>query len=206
MERRSHAHRRRGLRDRHRRRYVARTFERFSQEDTSITRRYGGTGIGLAYAKEIVELHGGHLDGEQHARIGQPLRRSTCPRETTSRRRPRERRWPAAGVQAQLKRRDDQEPAEWAQRLQRQLDYRFAEIDQVTDRRLVTRAENAPAAAARVLVVEDNAEILELINLQLRDRYRVYVASDGKQGLELAQRERPDLIVTDYMMPEMDGL
>ena len=55
-------------------------------------------------------------------------------------------------------------------------------------------------------MVEDNVEILELINLQLRDEYRIYVASDGRQGLELARRERPDLIVTDFMMPEMDGL
>ena len=60
--------------------------------------------------------------------------------------------------QVQLKRGDDQEPREWAQRLQRQLDYRFAEIDQVTDRRLVSRTENPSATAARVLVAPPAAQ------------------------------------------------
>jgi signal transduction histidine kinase len=186
--------------------YVAHTFERFSQEDTSITRRYGGTGIGLAYAREIVALHGGYL--EVFSQRGSGSRFVIhLPEGDNISEAARERRSPTAGVPTQLKnRQDDQEPREWARRLQQQLEYRFAEIDQATDRRLVTRAENAPPAAARVLVVEDNQEVLELVNLQLRDRYRVYVARDGKQGLELAQRERPDLIVTDYMMPEMDGL
>ena len=57
-----------------------------------------------------------------------------------------------------------------------------------------------------MLLVEDNVEILELVNLQLRDKYIIYAAQNGRAGLELARRERPDLIVTDFMMPEMDGL
>ena len=104
------------------------------------------------------------------------------------------------------KRQDDQEPREWAQRLQQQLRLPLRR-DRPGDRPAAGPGpSDPPASGARVLVVEDNVEILELINLQLRDKYRVYVASDGEQGLELAQRERPDLIVTDYMMPEMDGL
>ena len=111
----------------------------------------------------------------------------------------------AAAPEAPAEAEEDQEPREWAQRLQRQNEYRFAEIEQVTDRRLVPPGGRPPARRA-ILVVEDNPEILELINLQLRDQYTVYVAQNGRQGLELARRERPDLIVTDYMMPEMDGL
>jgi signal transduction histidine kinase len=184
--------------------YVERTFDRFSQEDTAITRRYGGTGIGLAYAKEIVELHGGHVTVTSKpgrgSRFVVHLPEGDAIPESVRDRRVNRSPYPRP------KRQDDQEPREWAHRLQRQLDYRFAEIDQVTDRRLVGRSEEAPLHAPRILVVEDNIEILELITLQLRDRYGILVASDGAQGLELAQRERPDLIVTDYMMPQMDGL
>ncbi len=185
--------------------YLSHTFDRFSQEDTSITRRYGGTGIGLAYAREIVILHGGRLEvtsqpGEGSRFVVHLPEGDHIPEEA------RERRASAGPAQAHLKRQDDQEPREWALRLQQQLEYRFSEIDQVTNRRLVTRDEDSSSTGARVLVIEDNQEILELINLQLRDKFRVFVACDGKQGLELVQRERPDLIVTDYMMPEMDGL
>jgi signal transduction histidine kinase len=185
--------------------YVAHTFDRFSQEDTSITRRYGGTGIGLAYAREIVLLHGGQLEVSSQQGAGSRFvvhlpEGDQIPEEA------RERRSSSSGQQPQQKRQDDQEPREWALRLQQQLEYRFSEIDQVTNRRLVTRNEDSSSTGARVLVIEDNQEILELINLQLRDKFRVYVACDGKQGLEVAQRERPDLVVTDYMMPEMDGL
>jgi signal transduction histidine kinase len=57
-----------------------------------------------------------------------------------------------------------------------------------------------------VLVVEDNPDILRLLNLELSQEHSVYVARDGRQGYELALREEPDVILTDYMMPEMDGL
>ena len=59
---------------------------------------------------------------------------------------------------------------------------------------------------ALVLVVEDESGISELFDAVLTDEgYRVLVAMNGKQGLEMLARERPDLIFTDYMMPVMDG-
>jgi signal transduction histidine kinase len=180
-------------------------FERFSQGDASVTRRFGGTGLGLAYAKEIAELHGGRISVTSTPGQGSRFTVHLKQGEEGVPAAVRDRRTGAAGGN-RPKRRDDQEPVEWAMRLQRQLDYRFAEIDQVTNRRLVSRAEQAPTTSGRIMVVEDNVEILELINLQLRDKYAVFVAQDGRQGLEVAKRERPDVIVTDFMMPEMDGL
>ncbi|WP_428484310.1 response regulator [Rhodopila sp.] len=57
-----------------------------------------------------------------------------------------------------------------------------------------------------VLVVEDEFGIAELISSVLTDEgYRVLLAVNGKQGLELLTREHPDLVFTDYMMPVMDG-
>ena len=57
-----------------------------------------------------------------------------------------------------------------------------------------------------ILLIEDNpeirentAEILELAN------YKVYVAENGKSGIELALQHKPDLIICDIMMPELDG-
>jgi len=58
---------------------------------------------------------------------------------------------------------------------------------------------------ALVLIVDDNAEIRRLLRRQLRDSYRVIEAADGVEGLELARRSLPDVIVSDVLMPRMDG-
>lgn len=59
----------------------------------------------------------------------------------------------------------------------------------------------------KVLVIEDDEEILDLIGLYLgRDGYQVLRASDGAQGLALAERQAPDLVILDLMLPDLDGL
>ena len=68
-------------------------------------------------------------------------------------------------------------------------------------------ADNADSADQRqlVLIVEDNRDVREYISMQLKDRYRLAMARDGKEGLRMATELVPDIIITDLMMPEMDG-
>ena len=62
-------------------------------------------------------------------------------------------------------------------------------------------------AAQTVLVVDDEAQIVETLRLYLeRDGFRVVPAYDGRAALELAEREKPDLIVLDLMLPQVSGL
>jgi DNA-binding response OmpR family regulator len=59
----------------------------------------------------------------------------------------------------------------------------------------------------RILVVDDDHKIVDLVRLYLeRDGYQVFVACDGLKALELARQKRPDLIVLDLLLPEVDGL
>src|SRR5205823_619935 len=92
-----------------------------------------------------------------------------------------------------------------AQDIQRRDEYRFGALGEATDRRRVARADGT-ARATRILLVDDNPDVLELISAQLAPHYGLLVAQNGKQGLELAARELPDVIVADQMMPEMDGM
>jgi len=57
-----------------------------------------------------------------------------------------------------------------------------------------------------VLIIEDNAANMELVRYLLTfSGYQVFLARDGQQGIEIALRERPDLIVCDLQMPKLDG-
>jgi len=60
---------------------------------------------------------------------------------------------------------------------------------------------------SKVLVVDDDPSIVELVRLYLeREGYRVLVAYDGLEALEMARQQQPDLVVLDLLLPEVDGL
>jgi signal transduction histidine kinase len=106
------------------------------------------------------------------------------------------------------RRNDDTGMPQWSARFEMQNEYKYQAIDEATERRLAPRDHGIAAeeAQARILVVEDSRDMLQFIHLQLTDAYTVYLAEHGKRGLELVRKLKPDLVVTDYMMPEMDGI
>ncbi|AUD03686.1 response regulator [Spirosoma pollinicola] len=73
----------------------------------------------------------------------------------------------------------------------------------VEDHPLTTNLEESDRPL--ILLVEDNSELITFIAESLSGQYRILTAANGRQGLELAQRELPDIVVSDVMMPEMDG-
>src|SRR5580658_7352388 len=62
-------------------------------------------------------------------------------------------------------------------------------------------------AAKKILVADDESHILNVVSLKLRNAgFEVVTAADGQEALELAQSEMPDLLITDYHMPQLSGL
>jgi signal transduction histidine kinase len=152
-------------------------FERFAQGD-STKRVLGGTGIGLALVREATRLHGG--DVELVSALGAGA--------TFTLRLPR--RHVAAEITA---------PSISSLKPMSVLIDEIQDLPQIAD-----RAGPSPGAPL-ALVVEDNPELRVFIADVLAARYRVQAAGDGVQGIELARKLRPEVIVSDVAMPEMDG-
>jgi CheY-like chemotaxis protein/anti-sigma regulatory factor (Ser/Thr protein kinase) len=159
---------------------LARIFDRFTQVEGGATRRYEGSGIGLALVNEIVALHGGTIAVESDLGRGSIF-------TITS---------PSGNVTQ---------------------DHVFAVSDEEDEQALLPlRSEekqedgvlsspipnmNAPLA----LVVDDNADMRSYVKRILQNDYRISLAKDGAEAFEQARRLRPELIVTDVMMPKMSG-
>ncbi|AKQ67521.1 Adenylate cyclase [Myxococcus hansupus] len=174
---------------------IAVIFDRFSQADTSGTRRFGGTGIGLALVKETLELHAGGISVTSVLGQGSTFR-VRLPKGTAHIREDlRERRQTAMPV-----------------RRERRISGGYPSVERGSME--LTGAANAPARdhvgagpeAARIMVVEDDAEIRGFIARLLTQHYQVLEAVNGEDGRNRALRDRPDLIVSDVMMPVMSGL
>lgn len=65
--------------------------------------------------------------------------------------------------------------------------------------------ETPPSELPLLLLVDDNAELLDYVAQNLRNTYRILTASDGVEGLQLAKKHQPDVLISDVAMPRMDG-
>jgi signal transduction histidine kinase len=175
-------------------------FERFYQVDMADRRAHGGTGIGLALARELVALHGGSIHAESDGQSGA--------RFTVSLPKGRGHLRPEVLAAAQAAGNEPQpEPGlDWAVQLAARPEFRLLDIEEATERRVVERDADEEARPYTAVVVEDNPHIIQLVHMSLRRQFKVLAAPDGLKGLDLILRERPSLVVTDLMMPGIDGL
>jgi signal transduction histidine kinase/DNA-binding response OmpR family regulator len=155
-------------------------FERFAK--TTSSEIQPGSGIGLALTKELVELHGGTIQVKNNEGSGttfiitlQVSKNFFRPDEILAGQQVFESREPATSISPH--------PASTPSEI---------------------KASDGVGKKV-LLLVEDNADLRTYIKDQVKDQFAVIEAENGRQGIELAEKNIPDLVITDVMMPEMDG-
>ena len=162
-------------------------FERFSQAGNASNSYYKGTGIGLALSKEIVNMHHGRIFASSVENQGATF--------TVELKMDKE-HFDASEVDFYLGENvDDSLQAETKN------DEVLVEIE-ATDE----DEQNTDDSLPTLLVVEDNKDLCNMLKLQLEERFNIFTAGDGVEGLKKVHLYHPDIIVTDQMMPNMDGL
>jgi PAS domain S-box-containing protein len=157
---------------------LPRLFQRFYRVRSTAGRSHEGAGIGLALVAELVRLHGGTVGAESAEGAGSTF--------TV--------RLPYDQVPADLPGAPPVRPS-------------TAYVDEALQWAGHPAEVGLPGdtGGARVLVVEDNADLRRFIAGLLEPNWQVLQAADGRTGLELARAHRPDLVLTDVMMPGLDG-
>ncbi len=163
-------------------------FDRFSQVDNSNTRQHEGTGIGLALVMELVLLHHGVIDVHSEVGVGTEFV-VTLPRGNAHLR------------SEELG--DDMEGFVPEQGAMTEL--AFSALDFIPESAAPADDTTPAPGAPLVLIVEDNDDVREYVASILGQHYRITTARHGEEGLEKARHSQPNLIISDVMMPRMDG-
>ena len=79
-------------------------------------------------------------------------------------------------------------------------------VPEVIDEELEKNIEEYSDSMTSILIVDDNKDIRDYVRSILISDYKVWIAADGEEGLNMARTKEPDLIISDIMMPRMDGL
>ena len=168
---------------------IEQIFERFYQIDNDMTQSNFGTGIGLHLSRSLVELHHGIIKAENRE-DGQGTRFII--------------RLPLGSNH--LKAEELENPEETGSeptisQLPKDSIYETEEENKTNEYR-------KPKAKTRyrVLIVEDDEEIRRYTRSELDSDFRIYECTNGREGLETILKEKPDLVISDVMMPEMDGI
>ena len=181
-------------------------FERFRRIEGARRRTHEGSGIGLALVSELVRMHGGSIDVESKLhegstfRVRLPLGHTHLATDQISG--ASVRRQISAGAAFYV-----QEAMSWLPGHSTQFSDSIehgAAVDVPLPLTSPTRGRGGKTA--RLLVVDDNRDMRDYLRELLSPEFEVEIASNGRIAFERAKASLPDLVVSDVMMPEMDGM
>ncbi|MRX46995.1 two-component regulator propeller domain-containing protein [Pedobacter puniceum] len=152
-------------------------FDRFYQVAKAEAGKFAGTGIGLAFTKDLVLLHSGSITVDSELQKGSSFRILL--------------------------------PLQAHQNIDLPV-YEALDEDLTPEETIIEEADERLNEATEtvkpiVLIVEDNTEVNEYLVSLLKTNYQTFTAFNGKEGLKMALDIIPDVIISDVMMPEMDG-
>ncbi|MGY4652553.1 SpoIIE family protein phosphatase [Mycobacterium sp. URHB0021] len=178
---------------------MPRLFERFHRIETARARSNEGSGIGLALVKELVVLHGGGISADSTEGAGTsftvrlPFGVTHLPADAVA---STGRAVAASGLAEPFV----QEALRWVPGDSTALPVASTETALTSD-------SGVSGAPARVLIADDNTDMREYLTRLLRSAgYRVTAVSDGEEALTAVRADVPDIVVSDVMMPRLDGL
>ena len=184
---------------------VPRLFERFYRVENARGRTHEGSGIGLALVQELVKLHGGSISATSEVGRGTtftvliPLGSQHLPRDQVGSSRTAAQ--PTTEVSLFV-----EEALRWLPDVH-QRTAPGSELPSCTDdlAGLASSAQRPDDDRPLVLVADDNADMRQYIVRLLSQHYRTEAVPDGEAALAAARARTPDLVLTDVMMPRLDG-
>ena len=159
-----------------------RLFERYEQGNISTATNRAGTGLGLAIAREMIELHGGTITVDD-APEGGALFRIFLPEE-----------------------RIDRQPETTAKEIRVIEEVSLPLIPSDKAKTIPTSPlPGGEPSRPSILLVEDNPDMSQYLSEALGEQYHVLHVQNGQEALEVLRKTHPDLVITDVMMPVMNG-